>query len=228
MRADGSRFHASVSLSPIKDGTGRVVAASAIVRDVSARKQAEEVQSRLARTGVLRGDIALALAERGTTLRRTLQRCAEALQRNLGAAYAQIWIHEPRANVLKLRASTAEEPDQRVPPGALQVASIAVKRRPHLTNEAADDPCVGNKEWAEKEGIRAFAGYPLQVGDRLVGVVALVARIPFAEGSLGLIASVTDALAQGIERRPRRGGAARIGNAFSAARGQHSGGLLAP
>ena len=42
MRKDGSRFQVSLTLSPIKDAAGVVTGASAIVRNVSERRQAEE------------------------------------------------------------------------------------------------------------------------------------------------------------------------------------------
>src|ERR1041384_6670674 len=42
MRKDGILINASVSLSPIKDAEGKVVAASKIVRDITERKRAEE------------------------------------------------------------------------------------------------------------------------------------------------------------------------------------------
>ena len=42
MRKDGSRFQASLTLSPIKDATGAVTGKSVIMRDVTDRKRAEE------------------------------------------------------------------------------------------------------------------------------------------------------------------------------------------
>ncbi len=51
MRKDGSRIDVSLTLSPVKDSSGQVVAASAISRDITDRKRAEETllayQSRL-------------------------------------------------------------------------------------------------------------------------------------------------------------------------------------
>jgi PAS domain S-box-containing protein len=42
LRKDGQRIDVSVSISPLKDGTGRIVGAAAIARDITARKRAEE------------------------------------------------------------------------------------------------------------------------------------------------------------------------------------------
>src|SRR5262245_37336089 len=47
----------------------------------------------------------------------------------------------------------------------------------------------------------AFAGYPLLVEDRVIGVVALFARRPLSESILDTLATVADIIAQGIERK---------------------------
>ena len=41
LRKDGTIFDASVTISPIRDGTGTIVGASAVTRDITAHKQAE-------------------------------------------------------------------------------------------------------------------------------------------------------------------------------------------
>jgi PAS domain S-box-containing protein len=47
MRADGGRIVVSLTISPVKDDTGRVVAASKIVRDVTRRREAEAERQKL-------------------------------------------------------------------------------------------------------------------------------------------------------------------------------------
>src|SRR5262249_25175788 len=64
-----------------------------------------------------------------------------------------------------------------------------------------NDPRLHDKGWAQDNGIVAFAGYPLVVEDRLIGVVALFARHTLAESILDTLASVADTIAQGIERK---------------------------
>jgi len=92
-------------------------------------------------------------------------------------------------------------PHSRIPLGRFKIGLIALERRPHLTNDIAGDLRVHDKEWANREGIVAFAGYPLVVEDRLVGVVALFAKVQLSEATLGALASVADTIAQGIERK---------------------------
>src|SRR5437870_12238236 len=47
MRRDGQRIQVSLTISPIRDGTGNVMGASKIARDVTERKRAEEERERL-------------------------------------------------------------------------------------------------------------------------------------------------------------------------------------
>jgi GAF domain-containing protein len=78
---------------------------------------------------------------------------------------------------------------------------IAREKKAHLTNDVMNDPRVNDKGWAQDNGMVAFAGYPLLVEDRLIGVVALFARRPLSESILDTLASVADTIAQGIERK---------------------------
>src|SRR5581483_8763439 len=81
------------------------------------------------------------------------------------------------------------------------IGLIAQERKPHLTNAVGGHPRVGDQEWAKREGMVAFAGYPLLVDDRLVGVMAMFARQPLSETTLEAMASVADEVAIGIERK---------------------------
>ena len=92
-------------------------------------------------------------------------------------------------------------PHSRVPVGKYKIGLIAQERKPHLTNEVVGDPRVSDQEWARREGMVAFAGYPLVVDDRLVGVMAMFARHTLTEATLEAMASVADEIAVGIERK---------------------------
>lgn len=153
----------------------------------------------------LAGDVLKALTT-GDTLRGTLQQCCEAMVGRLDAAFARIWTLETGSSVLELQASAGmythiDGPHSRVPVGALKIGLVASEREPHLTNEVRTDPRVGDREWAVREGMVAFAGYPLIVEDRLVGVMAMFARRPLGEVTLRALAAVADSIALGIDRK---------------------------
>lgn len=177
-----------------------------IVRDISRRKEAENVLARRARQAALAAEIGAALSERDAPLPRVLQRCAEAIVRQLDAAFARIWTLDEAENVLELRASAGmythlDGAHGRVPVGKFKIGLIAEERKPHLTNEVVGDARVGDQEWAMREGMVSFAGYPLIVEDRLVGVMAMFARQPLPDDTLEALASIASSIAQGIERK---------------------------
>ena len=47
-----------------------------------------------------------------------------------------------------------------------------------------NDPNVGDPEWVRAERITSFAGYPLIVEDRVVGVMAMFSRAPLAKATV--------------------------------------------
>ncbi len=135
-----------------------------------------------------------------------LQTCAEAVVRHLDAAFARIWVLNAAEDVLELRASAGrythlDGAHSRVPVGALKIGLIAHERRPHLTNDVPNDPRVSDPDWARREGMVAFAGYPLTVENRLVGVLAMFARRPLGEETLAMLSSVSHMIATGIARK---------------------------
>jgi formate hydrogenlyase transcriptional activator len=135
-----------------------------------------------------------------------LRGCTEAIVRHLDAAFARIWTLSKDGNMLELQASAGmytrlDGSYSRIPVGDLKVGWIAREKKAHLTNDVMTDPRVNDKGWAQSTGMVAFAGYPLLVEDRLIGVVALFARRPLSESILDTLASVAGTIAQGIERK---------------------------
>jgi PAS domain S-box-containing protein len=192
-----------LTATPLPGGRGGAVVSHIIITD---RKRAEAQLERRAAQAALGADVGVALAESGAPLRRTLQRCVEAVVRHLDAAFARVWTLNPEEDVLELQASAGmythlDGPHGRVPVGKFKIGLIAEERRPHLTNDVPNDPRVGDKEWAAREGMIAFAGYPLLLKDRLVGVMAMFARRPLSDVTLQAMASVADGIAVGIERK---------------------------
>ena len=57
------------------------------------------------------------------------------------------------------------------------------------------------QRWAKELGLVAFAGYPLLIDERLVGVMAMFSRHPLSTSALDALASVANSVAVGIERK---------------------------
>src|SRR5271157_3042779 len=199
---DGTVWPVEVNAAYWPSAGGRIMV---FLRDITPRKQAEEALVERARLAALGADIGIALT-RGDTLREVFRSCSEAIVQHLDAAFARIWTLNPQQDVLELQASAGmythiDGPHGRIPVGHLKVGLIAQERRPHLTNAVIGDPRVGNQEWAQREGMVSFAGYPLVVKDRIVGVMALFARRSLTHATLEAMASVADEIALGIEQK---------------------------
>ena len=126
------------------------------------------------------GDVGLAITG-GGSLSDIMQRCCQSAVDHLDAAFARVWVLDPAEQILVLTASAGmythlDGPHGRVPMGQFKIGQIAAERRPHLTNTVLGDPRVPEQDWARREGLVAFAGYPLVVWSDTVGVMAMFAR----------------------------------------------------
>ena len=152
----------------------------------------------------LAADVLTALTA-GPSMKEALQACTQALVTRIAAAFARIWTLNEFDRVLELQASGGlythlDGGHSRVPVGSLKIGMIAEERIPYLTNDVLNDPLVSDRVWAAAEGIVSFAGYPLLVGGRLVGVIALFARRRLSADLLTALAGIADAVAVGIDR----------------------------
>jgi PAS domain S-box-containing protein len=173
------------------------------VRDISERKRAEAIRTAQVCQALVRADVNLAFA-RGDNLRAILQACAESVARHLDVACARVWTLDPDHEVLELAASAGTDAhvdgaQSHVPLGQLEVGLIAAERTPLLTNDLLNEPRIGAETRAGSQGILAFAGHPLIVEDRVVGVIAMFSKNSLGANTIDVLGSVADAIAHGIE-----------------------------
>ncbi|MDP1829287.1 MAG: GAF domain-containing protein [Archangium sp.] len=218
---DGRRVPVHLSLSARRDVAGQVAGYMGIASDQTARKEAEAKLRQHSAVLQLGSDVARAFTKNGT-LQQRLQSCAEAMVTNLDAAFARIWTLDEAQDLLELRASAGQYthldgPHSRAPVGKFKIGTIAKSRLPHLTNAVLDDPEVSDREWAQREGMVSFAGYPMLMGERVVGVLAMFARHPLSPTVLEALGVVAANAAVWIDRErpePERGDRTRPSGAL--------------
>lgn len=205
IRKDYCRVPVHLSITARRDAAGQIAGYMGIASDLSERKQTEEGLRHHAALLKLEAEVAQAFTS-NVPVQQMLQACAEAIVKHLGAAFARVWTLDEGAHVLVLRASAGQYthldgPHARAPVGKFKVGLIAQRRLPHLTNSVADDPEVSDRAWAQREGMVSFAGYPLLLGDRVVGVLAMFARHPLLPTVLEALGVVATTAAVGIGRK---------------------------
>lgn len=166
---------------------------------------AHTIETGQARTALLLGEIGDALT-REDSLRAALRRCADGMVRNLDAALARIWTVDAAARTLELCAVAGIETPLDAALAQLRfddhkIGEIADDGVPYLTNDVAFDAHVGRSEWVRRERIAAFAGYPLRIEDRIVGVMAIYSRRKLDHDTLNGLSAIADALALGISSK---------------------------
>ncbi|GAB4376260.1 MAG: hypothetical protein Kow00121_23070 [Elainellaceae cyanobacterium] len=206
----GKKF-LSTTLIPDFDVNAQVVGFYALNTDISDRKKAEAVlrqsEAQFREKAILsafRADVDNALAQ-SDSLSLILHRCAEAVVKHFNAAFARIWTLNKDNNVLELQSSVGmytrlDGTYSRVPIGRFKVGRIAQDRCPLLTNNVFDEPSI-DQEWAEREGMVAFAGYPILLDEQLVGVIAMFTRHPIPLSNFEALEFAAREIALGIRRK---------------------------
>jgi PAS domain S-box-containing protein len=203
LRKNGQEFPVEISFGELSRDGHKLFAG--FIRDISERKQAEQMRAAHARQIAFRADVSMAFGKE-ESLKTILSECSEAIVRHLDAAFARIWTLSDDGKMLELQASAGmythlDGPHSHIPMGQFKIGMSAQERKPHLTNDVLNDPRVSDRAWAEKEKMVSFAGYPLYVGDRTIGVLAMFSRKLVTPETTETLASGADLIAQGIERK---------------------------
>ncbi|WP_345681793.1 PAS domain S-box protein [Novipirellula caenicola] len=176
-----------------------------VVRDISERKRNEAVLAERNRLAMLTADVGVALS-RADLLHTGLQTCCQAIVDRLQVSFARIWTIDPGQTVLELQASaglyTHRDGDHsQIPVGQGCVGGLAERGRPFLTNELQSDPELEDLQWAQTHHLVAFAGYPLIVGEHVVGVMALFSEHPLKIDTLESLSSIADTVGVFVDRK---------------------------
>ncbi len=98
-------------------------------------------------------------------------------------SFVRIWLVEKDLTALKLVASSGlytrlDGDFALVPMGAYKVGKIAQHCIPFLSNQLAQESWVKDRQWAIDNQICGFAGLPLAIGGRVIGVLAVFSHQP--------------------------------------------------
>ncbi len=203
-RKDGTHFAVEYTSTPVKEGQD-LVGTVVVFRDATERRQMELLRSRQTRQFAFRAEVAFALSA-GSTLHSFLERTAQIILKTLDGAFARVWTLNEQEAMLELQASAGlythiDGHHSRIPVGTLKVGMLAKHRLPEVNNDLVNDSNIGDRPWLLRERIIGFAGYPLILENRLVGVIGVFTRNRLPDDTIELLGSVQDTVALGIIRK---------------------------
>ncbi len=177
IRKDGQVLPVSLAISPIRDPDGAIVGASAIARDITARKQAEAEVERQRREAETLTRLAQSLSA-SLDLDTVLQRVLAGAQELCGSERAFIMLREPDSDALVGRYEVGAPPHMayasiRLESGKGLGGQVLRTGQPWRTENYAADTRF-SKEYVVQtraEGNLAVVAVPLLVGGRVEGVL---------------------------------------------------------
>lgn len=202
-RKDQTVIDVQLSFSPIRDSQGALTGVSMIARDIGDRKAAERSLSERMLVSELRADIGLALA-RADDLNSLLERCTQSFVEHLNVSAARLWTVNREERLLRLQASsgTPHGSDHlQTPLGQTIIGRMGVERMRVIIDDLSQDARGSELESFGGPARGSFAGFPLVVADRVVGVLALWHPQPLARSVVNELASISFEIAQCIERK---------------------------
>jgi two-component sensor histidine kinase/HAMP domain-containing protein len=165
----------------------------------------EEMLVARAKLSEFSAEVGMALTE-SENLAEMSRACAEVCRAHTDSICVGIWLCNAHDDALQLQASAGlfagnPFPARRLSPGEASAGFIAQERQPFASKNPAELPYFNNRDFMTANDIRFFAGYPVIVESRLIGVVELYARQPFCWDVLNAIDTLSDQMAVGFERK---------------------------
>jgi DNA-binding Lrp family transcriptional regulator len=102
----------------------------------------------------------------------------ESVVKYFDAKFARIWLVDREKKYLILKFSAGKYKNiqgefSRVPLDSNKIGPIVKTKKPTISNDVVNDPRIRHPEWAKKEKLKSFAGYPLMSKGQPVGVLGM-------------------------------------------------------
>jgi DNA-binding Lrp family transcriptional regulator len=160
-------------------------------------------------------------------LKAKLQMVVESLVKYFDALFARIWLLDMEGRNLILKFSAGKyknldgefskvpvtlplfqlhsekkdsEPKKGERKGTLIIRDVARLRKPQISNDVINDSRVKHPEWAKKEKIKSFAGYPLVYDGKPIGVLAMFSQKKLSPADFELLEIFADHISKELGR----------------------------
>jgi DNA-binding Lrp family transcriptional regulator len=110
-----------------------------------------------------------------------LQGVTESLVNYFDATFARIWFYDKYSKFLVLKYSAGKYKNiqgefSKISLNSLKIGAIAKTKKPVVSNDIVHDPRIKYHEWARKEKLKSFAGYPILHKGQVVAVLAMFSK----------------------------------------------------
>ena len=130
-----------------------------------------------------------------------LQAITDSLVKYFDAHFARLWFVDESRKWLILKFSSGKYKRidgefSKVSIDSLKIGPIAKTKKPVVTNDVVNDPRVKHPEWAKKEKLKSYAGYPLIYKGRSVAVLAMFSKKKLTHVDFEILGIFTEQLSK--------------------------------
>jgi len=128
----------------------------------------------------------------------------ESLVKYFGAKFARIWLLDRERKNLILKFSAGKYKNihgefSKVPADSNKIGNIVITRKPTVTNDVVNDMRIRHPEWAKKEKLQSFAGYPITHGNKVIGVLAMFSTRRMQAADFEVLGVFSDQISKELE-----------------------------
>lgn len=205
VRDDGVEQAVVMRCTPVRDRMGDVTGVVIVLNPRLAEEQPEQARLERTRLIALRADVGM-LITRGGQTDRQLEQCVQKVHSQLPASGVGLWVVHASSSQLELRAGSTSGgwklPATVGREDSNSVIARAVSLRQKLQSRVESHDIEGMVAAGHGAAAPAVvAAYPLQIEDRLIGVLAVYAASPLSELTFAELELLAAILSQFIERR---------------------------
>jgi DNA-binding Lrp family transcriptional regulator len=136
-------------------------------------------------------------------LRDRLQATVESLVKYFNAKFARLWIVDDQRKNLLLKFSAGKYKNiygefSKVSINSIKIGQIAKTKKPIITNDVVNDPRIKYAEWAKREKLQSFAGYPLLYKGQIMGVVGMFSEKKLSPAQFEMLGIFCDHISKEI------------------------------
>ena len=126
----------------------------------------------------------LNIIKKHDSLNERLQAIVESLVKYFDAKFARVWFVDKKKKFLILKFSAGKYKNldgefSKVSIKSLKIGTIVTTKKPVVSNDVIHDNRIKYHDWAKKEKLRSFAGYPLIYKGNVIAVLAIFSKKQF-------------------------------------------------